>query len=127
MLLSRAYYDVMKPISDMYHTGEIDPRLAAKAVSTISWKSLSKEERKLYLDTINDERQKDGKNPLNEKSIIFEYSKRQKDSIKDIKALSEQYAKHLQEHKDEDDSGNVDVDAKDMRKRAAQMLMDFER
>lgn len=126
ILLSRIYYDVIKPLSDVYQTGEIDPRMAYQLMSPLQWKSLSKEEQKLFLDKINEQRAKEGKSPLTIKGAILEFAKQNKEQIKRIKDLQDQYTKHLHNRNDEDDSGSVDVDAQQMRKEAAQILMDFE-
>lgn len=126
ILLSRTYYDVVKPLSNVYSTGEIDPRIAYQLMSPIQWKSLSKEEQKLFLDQVNEQRAKDGKKPLTAKDAILEFSKRNQEQTKQIKDLQDQYVKHMHNRSDEDDSGSVDIDAQQMRREAAAILIDFE-
>lgn len=127
MILNRSVYDSIEPVANAILKGKIDPRVALESVTQLSWKQLPKEEQDLFLKQINEQREKDGKKPLTNKGIVFEYNKQQADKLKKLRDLSEQYTKHLHEHTDQDDTvSNVDVDAESMQKEAADLLFDYE-
>ena len=127
MILNRSVYNSIEPVANAILKGKIDPRVALESVTQLSWKQLPKEEQDLFLKQTNEQREKDGKKPLTNKGIVFEYNKQQADKLKKLRDLSEQYTKHLHEHTDQDDTvSNVDVDAESMQKEAADLLFDYE-
>lgn len=126
IILNRAVYDAISPLAEAFTRGKIDPRAAEKAVNPISWKSLSDAEKNSFLNSINKQREKDGKKPITMKGAILEFSKQQKQKSKSLSDLADQYKKHIHGKTELEETIDGDLDGETMMKDAAKVLLDYE-
>lgn len=126
LLLNRAAYDVVSPVSDMFITGKLDPRIAVNVAQPLAWRSLSNEEQQLFIDNLNKERKKQGKQPMSRRAAVLEFSKQQKEKIKKLIKDRDDYVKHLHEYSDQDNTVEGDLDAEILLKDTARDFIEYQ-
>lgn len=127
MLLNRAVYDIVQPIARGFVYGEIDPRNALSIIEPLRWKSLSEEEKNLFIKKINEQRANEGKPELSKKAAILMWHKIQKEKISKLTEDSKKYEKLLHDSTSMDeDSEGENIDLKLARKEAFEHFIEYE-
>lgn len=126
-LINDALYNVLKPMSAAFITGQVDPRSVYFSRREQNWSELSDEQKSEFTKKIQGLYQEQGKQSPTEAQIRAAYLNEQNKKRKAIKELSKKYAELRDKIEGNDDISNMSMDdisrLTDMEREAARDLI----
>lgn len=126
LLLNRAVFDSTAQLADAFNTGRVNPIGLIDLVGSLSWKSLSKEEKDLFIQQQNELRKEKGWKPLTEMTAPMYYGQQQKQKLAKLKKDEENYKAHLKTHASDEETLAGDVDGEVIMRDAFKHLLEYE-
>ena len=126
-LINDALYNVLKPMSVAFTTGQVDPRSVYFSRREQNWSELSDEQKSEFTKKVQGLYQEQGKQSPTEAQIRAAYLNEQNKKRKSIKELSKKYSELRDKIEGNDDISNMSMDdiarLTDMEREAARDLI----